>query len=834
MSQRTIETTLYEIGMGIMKQPTDPRQAAIKMSPRGMIRYCGYWIAIAAATILATHHIGRAGYINAEDAARSAVEITAEVLVSRINSDLIDTDNVLEIIIRGFKNNAEKAIAANHLNELALFVPSSSAIRIFNNKGGVVGSSIYGEGKFSISDREFFKLHGDLNSSSTIYSEVLVGKVTGLATIYASKSLYDINGTFQGVALVAYNISTLHTLFKSIGLPDKSVIVMRRLDNGAAVIRVPGDIAVDNKPAYTAPIRIEILSGSTSGTTHIKSPEDGVDRIYAYKAVGKFPFFIAAVLAESDYLQSTYHQKITLIIISTCFLLIVGLVLWRLARKESNLVSALGALEESEDRYHSIFSHSMVPNILVDPANGTIVDANLAAASFYGWDTDVLKSMNISKINTLTRDEIAAEMKAANDEKRSHFYFRHRLNGGDVRDVEVYSGPIDISGRHLLLSLVHDITDGKAAEAAKQRAEVELHTTLARLNLVLKTAGEGIIGIDDENRVMFATPAAARILGWATPEEMIAKPLHDAIGHVQADGCSSCLSKTCRIRGVQRDGCEVRVLDEFFTQTDGTIIPIEYVVSPLVVNDDIVGAVVAFHDITDRMVLESKLKQTNAELEQFTYMVSHDLRAPLRSVMSFLGLIERRIGKELPQDILEFIGFAVDGAKQLDHLILDLLEFSRSGKGKELVAIPLEQAISHALSNLEVPIQEAKAEVIVTDTMPSVMGDTGELVRLFQNLIGNAIKYVPSDRTPRVEVAWRKQNENILLWIKDNGIGIAPENHDRAFKVFQRLVTNEQYDGTGIGLAICKKIVEHHGGKIWIESDVGVGSTFFVTLPIAM
>jgi PAS domain S-box-containing protein len=819
--------------MGIMNQPTDPSQAAIKMSPRGRIRYRVYWIAIAAATILATHHIGRYRYINAELDAISRIEVITNVLESRINSDFVSTNNALSLIVSKLNAGDQAYVDANKLNELSSFITNSSAIRIFNHNGDLVRSSIYGERIFNISDRGFFKSHRESNSSEPIYSEVMVGRSSGKASMYVSRSIYDNNGTFHGVALVAYNITTLHNMFKSVGMPENGVIAMRRLDNGAQVTRVPENVEVVNKPAYSIPIRAEILAGNTSGHVHIKSPEDGVSRIYAYKAVGKLPFLIAAGLPESEYLQSAYNQIIILVVISTCFLLIVGFVLSRLARNESNLMSALGELEESEDRYHSIFSHSMVPKILVDSDNGTIVDANLAAASFYGWDTDVLKSMNISEINTLTPDEIAAEMKSANDESRSHFYFRHRLNGGDVRDVEVYSGPIDISGKQLLLSVVHDITDRTAAEAAKQRAEIELRTTIARLNLVLKTAGEGIIGIDDEYRVMFATPSAARILGWAAPEEMIAKPLHDAIGHVQANGCSSCLSNTCRIRGVQRDGCEVRVMDEFFTQTDGTIIPVEYIVSPLVVSDEIVGAVVAFHDTTDRRALESKLKQTNDELEQFTYMVSHDLRAPLRSVMSFLGLIERRIGKELPSDIHDFIGFAVDGARQLDRLILDLLEFSRSGKGKELVAMPLEQAISHALSNLEAHIQDTKAEIIVTDTMPSVMGDTGELVRLFQNLIGNAIKYVPADRTPRVEVAWRKQDGNILLWIKDNGIGIAPENHDRAFMVFQRLVTNEQYEGTGIGLAICKKIVEHHGGKIWIESEVGEGSTFFITLPIA-
>ena len=466
-----------------MKQPTDLRQAAIKMSPRGIIRYCGYWIAIAATTILATHHIGRAGYINAEENTRSTLEFITMTLASRINSDFVAANNAHELIVGKFYGINKTNIEADRLHDIASFVKNSSEIRIFDKNGDVIWSSVYGEGSQNISDKAYFKEHRESNLQNTIYSEAVVDRVIGNESLLISRSLYDSNGTFNGVAVVAYNIITLDNIFHSVRIPDKGVIAMRRIDNGALVTRVPGNIDVDNKPAYSMPIRSEILSGNTSGSIHIKSPEDGVNRIYAFMAVGKFPFLIAAGLPESEYLRSAYNQKITLIIISTCFLLIVGFVLWRLARKEYNLASTLGALEESEDRYHSIFSHSMVPKILVDPANGTIVDANLAAASFYGWDTDVLKSMNISEINTLTRDEIAAEMKAANDEKRSHFYFHHRLNGGDVRDVEVYSGPIDIAGKKLLLSVVHDITERRKAEASTIEIEANIESILKGTNV---------------------------------------------------------------------------------------------------------------------------------------------------------------------------------------------------------------------------------------------------------------------------------------------------------------------------------------------------------------
>jgi PAS domain S-box-containing protein len=280
---------------------------------------------------------------------------------------------------------------------------------------------------------------------------------------------------------------------------------------------------------------------------------------------------------------------------------------------------------------------------------------------------------------------------------------------------------------------------------------------------------------------------------------------------------------------------------------DGTIYWALFSISPIYDDEGNIARYVAVkEDITFRKKIEQQivetnqmlatqaqqLQATNAELDQFAAVASHDLRAPLRMITSYLGLIEKRLGSELSDDNKEFFGYVVDGAKRMDRLINDLLQYSRTGKGKESVIVHLGETVATALANLEVIIQDSKADVSVDEVLPSVMGDFGELVRLFQNLIGNAVKYIPSERTPQIEIRWRKEAGEFLLWVKDNGIGIAPEDRERAFKVFQRLVSQDEYDGTGIGLAICKKIIEHHGGKIWIESEVGLGSTFFMTFPM--
>jgi light-regulated signal transduction histidine kinase (bacteriophytochrome) len=230
--------------------------------------------------------------------------------------------------------------------------------------------------------------------------------------------------------------------------------------------------------------------------------------------------------------------------------------------------------------------------------------------------------------------------------------------------------------------------------------------------------------------------------------------------------------------------------------------------------------------------MEAELQRSNAELQQFAYVASHDLRQPLRMVCSYLGLIQRRLGDRMDADIKEFMDYATGGASRMDRLILDLLEYSRIGRlSSDAGPVPLAEVATESLDNLQVAVREARAEITVADGLPVVTGHRSELVRLFQNLIGNAVKYRAADRVPVIEVGCRAEGRHWLVWVKDNGIGIPADSRERVFDVFQRLVADTQYEGTGIGLAVCRKIVEHHGGKIWVEGDPGQGSTFLFTLP---
>ncbi len=230
-----------------------------------------------------------------------------------------------------------------------------------------------------------------------------------------------------------------------------------------------------------------------------------------------------------------------------------------------------------------------------------------------------------------------------------------------------------------------------------------------------------------------------------------------------------------------------------------------------------------------------ELQRSNTELEQFAYVASHDLQEPLRKVASFCQMLARRYEGQLDERADQYIAFAVDGAKRMQQLINDLLAFSRVGRlGTGFVDVELERCLAAALRNLEAAREESGAEV-TWDPLPTVRGEAGLLTQLFQNLVGNGIKF-RADEPPRVHLGVRRVGEEWELCCADNGIGIQPDYGERIFVIFQRLHAKDAYDGTGIGLALCKKIVEHHGGRIWLDSSAGPdarGTTFRWTLPMA-
>jgi PAS domain S-box-containing protein len=245
-----------------------------------------------------------------------------------------------------------------------------------------------------------------------------------------------------------------------------------------------------------------------------------------------------------------------------------------------------------------------------------------------------------------------------------------------------------------------------------------------------------------------------------------------------------------------------------------------------------VRAVGIVQDVTERREYQQKLEKSNKRLERFAYAASHDLQEPLRMVTSYLQLIEGRYDDELDDDGREFIEFAVDGAERMRKMINSLLEYSRvETQGDQFEPIDLDDVIVDVREDLQIQIEETDVE-ITTRELPCIQGDVSQVRLVFQNLISNAITY-SDDSSPRIHIGADRQGQRWVLSIQDDGVGIESDDQERIFDVFERVHTNEEYEGTGIGLALCERIVERHSGEIWVESEPGEGSTFSFTLPTA-
>jgi PAS domain S-box-containing protein len=334
---------------------------------------------------------------------------------------------------------------------------------------------------------------------------------------------------------------------------------------------------------------------------------------------------------------------------------------------------------------------------------------------------------------------------------------------------------------------------------------------------------------DSAAAINACNPEFLRMWGYATQELVIGQRVDSFLANPEEAGVI-----------IEALGKEGLWKGEYLAKrADGTTFITRAFISSLLDNE---GKLLGFQatnlDVTDQKLAEERLRKTlddlarsNAELERFAYVASHDLQEPLRMVTSYLQLLERRYKDKLDGDALEFINYAVDGSNRMKTLISDLLAYSRVGtRGKEFALTDCEEVIARVLNNLEISIKENKAKV-THDPLPQVLADDTQLESLFQNLIGNAIKF-HGEKSPRIHMGVKKDGKNWVFSVSDNGIGIDPQYFERIFIIFQRLHNREDYPGTGIGLAISKRIVERHGGRMWIESQPGKGSTFFFTLPI--
>jgi PAS domain S-box-containing protein len=369
-----------------------------------------------------------------------------------------------------------------------------------------------------------------------------------------------------------------------------------------------------------------------------------------------------------------------------------------------------------------------------------------------------------------------------------------------------------------------------AGVADSMRTETDRHLARmeGRYRGLLEAAPDAMVVVDQDGEIVLLNVQAEKRFGYHRDEllgQQVSNIIPDGFAErLAADGLRSAADALA-----QQIGTGIELTGR---RKDGSEFPIELMLSPLESAEGVL-VTAAIRDISVRKEaarhlagMVAELKRSNEELGQFAYIASHDLQEPLRMVASYTQLLARRYKGQLDADADEFIAYAVDGAVRMQRLIQDLMEYSRVGtSGQDLIATSSEDALRQALKNLRAAIEDSGAQV-THDRLPDVLADEVQLVQLFQNLIGNAIKYQESG-IARVHVSAAGNGATKWLFsVRDNGLGIDPQYFTRIFGMFQRLHKREEFAGTGIGLAICKKIVERHGGTISVDSQPGQGSTF--------
>jgi PAS domain S-box-containing protein len=496
-------------------------------------------------------------------------------------------------------------------------------------------------------------------------------------------------------------------------------------------------------------------------------------------------------------------------------------------RDMSDRVRAHHALREAEERFAGAFEGAAVGLVLASP-DGTVLRANRALCELTGWPEEELAGRRFDELvhpDERGADDAALEAMLSGRTQRLASERRFLVADGGTRFVRIN------------LSLIRTPEDkplhfvGQIEDVTERRRMIEALTlSEARYKGLIAHLPDSTIHLfDHELRLLLSEGERMRVHGY-DPQELEGRLLRDVVPPEAYERLAP--EYRAALAG------ETRSFD--LDSLDGNA---AYWVQIAPLRDDvgrIIGGMAIARDITARrhaeLALEQRageLERSNAELEQFAYVASHDLSEPLRMVSSYLQLLRRRYHGRLDADADQFIDFAVDGAGRMRDLIDDLLTYSRAGRGDgPPEPVDSRALVEHVVESLRT-VEDAREAHFTLGDLPTVVGDRHQLGQLFQNLIGNAVKFVPEDRVPEIAVRAERDGARWRFEVADNGIGMEPAHAERIFRMFQRLHTRDEYPGTGIGLAIAKKVVERHDGTIWAEPRPEGGSRFCFTLPAA-
>jgi len=716
--------------------------------------------------------------------------------------------------------------------------PGLAEITLVDSQGRVVLSSAASSAAqtLAIGDMAFFARLRDEPGAGLAISRPIGDPSRQQRLLLLGHRIDRPDGGFGGIVVAVLPSGYLTELFGATH-PDPGMHISLINRHMEFIARYPTVAAMEGATISTAAsdeTRALIEADTEAAPFHSLSRIDGNVRTSYLRKVPNHPLFFSVGIADEIFLKPWRAEGARIGLVTAAFLTLSLLLTLAVRRNWAEREAAIGALEEA---HAEIRSHAERLDMVLRGANDGWWDWDILLNELYvsprWWEMlghdpqgsrgspDVLWSRihpdDLDRVRTDLSQSLASDLTTVQIE----IQLRHA--GGHYLPI-LMRGYIlrDFSGRALRMSGTNtDLTEIRRFEAT--------------LQAMFDLSPLGKCRADLEGRILDVNAALLDTVGMSRAE------LTGTIlpGIVPQPGPGE--------EGIQRDRLNATgtfgPFETGLAQRDGRMVPVRLRGVRIKADGGPGSIYIIVEDITEeRTVMQAleertrDLARSNADLEQFAYVASHDLREPLRMVSGFLGLLERRYTPNLDAEGVQFIAFAKEGAQRMDRLILDLLDFSRIGRaGAVLERVSVPTAIEQAIRNLAVGIEESGAEIVVAPALAEarVNGDPTQLTSLFQNLIGNALKYRNPDRSPLIRVTGRTEGGAWELSIADNGIGIEPEYFDRIFRIFQRLHTRDQFEGTGIGLAVCRKIVEHHGGRIWIESVPGEGSTFTFTLPAA-
>jgi PAS domain S-box-containing protein len=496
---------------------------------------------------------------------------------------------------------------------------------------------------------------------------------------------------------------------------------------------------------------------------------------------------------------------------------------WSVQRDNSRRVLAQ-SLRDSDEQFRMLLDGIQNYAIFMMDSVGQVVSWNAGAERIKGYKADEIIGHNFScffppaEIERGRPGEILRI--TATSGRHEEQCMRVRKDGSQFLASITFAALRDPAGKLRGFSeFSHDLSESKESEA--------------RYRGLLEAAPDAMVVVNQSGEIVLLNVQAEKQFGYSR-DELVGQKVKNIIPEGFAERLIADGTRSAADALAQQIGTGIELVGR---RKNGSKFPLEIMLSPLKSSDGIL-VTAAIRDITERNKSDEhliqtvgELKRSNEELQQFAYVSSHDLQEPLRMVASYTQLLAKRYKGRLDSDADEFITFAVDGCNRMQGLIHDLLAYSRAGaNGKVLCDVSGEDALQRALTNLRITIEQSGA-VVTHDSLPALRTDETQLTQVFQNLVGNAIKY-RSTEAPRVHVSATKKGDTEWIFsVRDNGLGIAPQYFERIFILFQRLHGRNEFEGTGIGLAICKKVLERLGGRIWVESQPEKGSTFYFALP---